>query len=115
MVIPVGFYSKLSNPETAFVALGQVVMPNFSKSMLATYLAWVGGPFAAIAYGVTITLFEWLSPILPKLSWMVTAFLETLTPMMLLLVVNQLIIQRDGKEQASTAKEDQDEKRPSYL
>ncbi len=115
MVIPIGFYSKLSTPETAFVALGQVVMPNFSKSILATYLAWIGGPIAAISYGIIITLFEWLSPILPKLSWMVIAFLETLTPMMLLLVVNQLVIQRDNKEKAPSDIKDQEEKRPSYL
>ncbi len=116
MTIPLGFYSKLTEPETAFVAVGQVVMPSFSKSMLATYLAWIGGPLAAFAYGIIITLFEWLSPILPKLSWMVTAFLETLTPMILLLIVNQLVIQQDDKENASShAEQEKNEKRPSYL
>ncbi|MCP4141176.1 MAG: signal peptidase I [Chloroflexi bacterium] len=117
LIIPLGFYTKFSSPETAFIAVGSTLMPSFSKSMLATYLAWIGGPLVVFAYGIIVTLFEWLSPILPKLSWMVTAFLETLTPMILLLIVNQLAIQQDEGDTISVDEQEQKkkEKRPSYL
>ncbi|MBT4841890.1 MAG: signal peptidase I [Anaerolineae bacterium] len=119
LIIPLGFYTKLGEPETAFVAIGYTLMPSFSKSMLATYLAWIGGPLVVFAYGIIVTLFEWLSPILPKLSWMVTAFLETLTPMILLLIVNQLAIQQDEEEEVipigEKEEKKEEKKRPSYL
>jgi signal peptidase len=118
LVIPLGFYSKLTEPKAIFIGFGQTLMPQFSMSLLATYLAWVGGPIAALSYGLIVTLFEWLSPILPNLSWMVTAFLETLTPMVLLLIANQLIIRQDDKESImSDDKQEhiEEKKQPSYL
>ena len=118
LVIPLGFYSKLVEPKAIFIGLGQTLMPQFSKSLLATYLAWVGGPIAALSYGLLIALFEWLSPILPNLSWMVTAFLETLTPMILLLVASQLIMEQDNRENPLPDNEQeqrQEKKQPSYL
>ncbi|MEM1540752.1 MAG: signal peptidase I [Candidatus Bathyarchaeia archaeon] len=84
------FYTFISIPLARFIApktptktiefLGSDFLPTFAQSILATYLALLGGPTASIAYLGTLEAFEWLSPILPNPDWTIKALIITLTP-----------------------------------
>jgi signal peptidase len=85
--IPFGRFEGLQSPLSAFQTVGETFLPTVSENLLATFLALLGGPVASIAYRGTLKAFEWLSPILPDLQWMVTAFLGTLVPAFGLMVI----------------------------
>lgn len=67
------------------------VIPAGAQSLLATYLALLGGPLASIAYVWTLEAFNWLMPILPNPPWGLKALISTLVPAMSLVVVNESI------------------------
>lgn len=81
-------YAALSGPDTVFPFMGYIFLPNISESLLATFLSFVGGPVAALAYRGILMGSEWFSPILPNLSWLAFGFVGTSTPMLGILVVN---------------------------
>jgi signal peptidase len=87
--IPVGRYGLLNSPLNALRQGGEVFLPTISENLLASFLAFIGGPVASIAYRGILQAFEWLSPILPDLNWLVTAFLGTLVPALGLLVFRE--------------------------
>ena len=84
------FYTIISFPPTRFLTLsasaetakflGSNLLPTFAQSLLATYLALLGGPVASIAYLGTLEAFEWLCPILPNPPWAIKALITTLIP-----------------------------------
>lgn len=86
--LPAGLLSALSETTSAFSLTGRVLLPAASESLLATYLAWVGGPWPALVYRATLCAFGWVSPILPNPTWPVTALLGTLAPLLALLAVH---------------------------
>jgi signal peptidase len=90
LVVPVSYYSLLSRPDAALPVTGNLIFPRLAESLLATFLAGVGGPAAAFAYHFLVELFTWVSPYLPKLSWMEMALVGTLGPVVLLLVSSAL-------------------------
>lgn len=77
---PNGF-QLLAEPRTAFPYLGQQVLPLLIQSLLLTYLALLGGPLTAMAYGGIVLLFEFLSPVLPDLPWALAAVIGVLIPL----------------------------------
>lgn len=90
LVVPVSYYSLFSSPDAALPVTGNLILPRLAESLLATFLAGVGGPAAAFAYHFLVELFTWISPYLPKLSWMEMALVGTLGPVVLLLVSSAL-------------------------
>jgi len=88
LLIPVGKISLLVQPESAFRLVGGTLLPAASANLLAAYLAISAGPLASIAYLGVMQVFEWLSPILPDLPWMGTAFVGVLVPMISLIALN---------------------------
>ncbi|MBI5945933.1 MAG: signal peptidase I [Chloroflexi bacterium] len=107
---PVGLYSLLGDPSTFFPTLGRVILPRFAENLLSTYLVWVGGPLAALTYRLIITLFEWLMPVLPDISWMLQALIGTLLPTLILIFVNQALA---GREVITPLENKTDEKKKS--
>jgi signal peptidase len=93
------FYTFISIPLTRFTTsdtaaetakfLGSDLLPTFAQSILATYLALLGGPTASIAYLGTLQAFEWLSPILPNPTWTIKALITALIPIAGFLTINQ--------------------------
>lgn len=81
------------------------LLPSLSLSLLLTYLVWIGGPWAAILYRYFPLTFEWFSPILPDLNKLESAFLNTLIPIGILLLLNQVVNQqeKDTEENKSGA------------
>jgi len=84
------FYTFISIPLTRFTVpktaaetvkfLGSDFLPTLAQSLLATYLALLGGPVASIVYLGILGAFEWLSPILPNPDWPIKALISTLIP-----------------------------------
>jgi len=95
------FYTLISLPLTKFLTLGAPadtakflgsdLLPALAQSLLATYLALLGGPTASIAYLGTLQAFEWLSPILPNPTWTIKALINTLIPTIGFLTINQTV------------------------
>lgn len=88
LIVPFGKISLLVQPESAFRLVGGTLLPAASANLLAAYLAISAGPLASIAYLGVMQVFEWLSPILPDLPWMGTAFVGVLVPMTSLIALN---------------------------
>jgi len=73
-------YTGLKSLEDAVKFTAQFLAPEFSKNILATYLAFLAGPIASLIYMGTLEAFHWLSPILPNLQWITTALVGVLCP-----------------------------------
>jgi len=75
--------------------LGSNFLPVLSESLLASYLALLGGPVAFLAYRAPLEAFEWFLPILPDLTWGYKALLGVVIPMVGFVYVNQAVTVRD--------------------
>jgi hypothetical protein len=99
-------YSTLANPDETARFVGRFIVPNISESLLTTFLAYTGGPVAAIAYRGILMGFEWFSPILPDLPWASYFFLGTVPPMAGFIVVQGAFVAKQDPVEA-----EQEEKR----
>lgn len=97
--IPFNQFVQVNGVPGLFELFGNQVFPGFSENILATFLAMMGGPAAALAYRGVLLLFEWLPPILPNLSWQVTAFLGTLIPLIALFFINNQYSTLENKKE----------------
>jgi signal peptidase len=96
------FTTLRGEPAALFSFCGATLLPTLSENLLASFLALAGGPLPAIAYRGIPVVFEWLSPILPDLSWPVTTFVGSVTPALGLLIIwNQYVTRRAGRVKAS--------------
>ncbi len=85
--IPAGKIFFMGDPKDNFRIVGGTILPAISENVLASFLAVLGGPIPAIVFRGALLAFEWISPILPKLHWAITAFIDTLAPVIGLLVI----------------------------
>jgi len=91
------FYAFMRFSTTSFLTLGAPAdtlrffgssfLPTLAESVLATFLALLGGPVASIAYLGSLDAVQWLSPILPNPEWTIRALIDTLAPTLGLLAV----------------------------
>jgi signal peptidase len=105
LLIPVGKFSLLGQPESAFRLVGGTLIPGASENLLAAYLAISAGPLASIAYLGVMQAFEWLSPILPDLPWLASAFVGALVPLLGLMVLNRQQTSQDVAPEDTNKKE----------
>ncbi|MCX8025161.1 MAG: signal peptidase I [Thermanaerothrix sp.] len=80
-LVPLGRWSTLNTPPEIIAFLGAHLVPGLAEGLVAALLAWLGGPLPAMLYRALPLLFEWLSPVLPSLTWLVHAFIGTLVPL----------------------------------
>lgn len=85
--LPPAKWSGLATPVNAVRFAGGTLLPYLSESLLATYLAFLGGPWPAIAYRGLGQAFTWFSPILPDSSWAMGSLTGTVVPLLGLVVV----------------------------
>lgn len=78
--IPLSQMASLQTGEAAITFLGFRILPAAGEHLLATYIALMGGPLAAIAYRVVLAMFEWLSPVLPSPPWALSGLLGLAVP-----------------------------------
>jgi signal peptidase len=84
-------YLSLGEPVETVKFLGQNFLPTIATSLLATYLALLGGPVASITYMGTLQGFEWLSPILPNPDWTIQALIGILVPAAGYIIINETV------------------------
>ena len=89
--IPFMRFTTLGTAAETAKFLGSDLLPTLTQSLLATYLALIGGPTASIAYLGTLEAFEWLSPILPNPTWPIKALITTLIPTIGFLTITQTV------------------------
>ncbi|MGI1659191.1 MAG: signal peptidase I [Desulfitobacterium sp.] len=94
---PITKYSGLISYEEIAKFLAQLLVPEFTKNLLATVLVFYGGPLASIIFIGTLEAFHWLSPILPDLKWITAALVGILTPVFLLSYV-QIIYEDETRK-----------------
>ena len=101
--IPLARLTTLASPLPAFQLGGELFLPLFAQNLLATLLALLGGPFAAIAYRAVLEIFEWTAPILPNLPWAATALLGTMLPVLGMLMVQSRLRPAVSRPRAGAA------------
>jgi signal peptidase len=89
--IPFVKFESLNTLPAAIEFLGSQFLPVLAESLLATYLAMIGGPITSLAYVGPLTIFEWMSPIIPNLPWEISALLNTLVPAVGFLALEQSV------------------------
>ncbi len=74
--------TQLQNAETTALLefIGKVLITSFAMNLLASYLSYMGGATASMAYVGTLLAFEWFSPILPNPHWTILALVGTIAP-----------------------------------
>jgi signal peptidase len=70
----------MGTPPETLEFLGSNFLPTLARSIVATFLALLGGPIASIAYLGSLDAVQWLSPILPNPGWTIEALIGTLIP-----------------------------------
>ena len=100
VTIPRARFMDLGSGAGGFETLGDTFLPRVSESLLASFLALVGGPLASVAYRGALEAFRWFSPILPDLNWSATAFVGTLAPALALLILRGLMVPSAARDAA---------------
>lgn len=70
--------------------LGGFILPALGESMMASYLAYLGGFYPSLVYMGTLETFRWLCPVLPDMGWLSKALLGALVPLFSMILVQQL-------------------------
>jgi signal peptidase len=60
--------------------IGYTLITSIAINMLASYLSYMGGATASLAYTGTLLAFQWFSPILPHAHWTILALIGTIAP-----------------------------------
>ena len=79
--------------------LNSTLLPSLAENLLASLLALLTGPLAAIAYRGTLQGFWWFCPILPALSWAFKGLIGTVMPIIGMVVVNGFYSVKAGRGQ----------------
>jgi len=96
--IPITKYASITDLPSLLRVTGETFLPVGAESLLASFLALIGGPTASIAYRGVLHIFKWLSPILPDIHWALTAVLGTMAPILGVLVIRSQLLRVDVKD-----------------
>jgi len=91
IIIPVSVFLALNDPTAITRFLSSRFLPLLAENLLASYLALLGGPMAALAYRAPLKAFYWFSPILPNFPWYVEALVGIVAPTIGFLIINYTI------------------------
>lgn len=103
--LPLARITGLRLELTSITYVNSTVLPILAENMLASFLALLGGPLAAIAYRGILQAFWWFCPILPDLSWAFKGLIGVVVPVVGLVVTNSFYSFRPRHRQARRAKE----------
>jgi signal peptidase len=102
-------YTLLSIPLTQITSirpelesinfLNSTLLPSLTENLLASLLALLAGPLAAIAYRGTLEAFWWFCPILPDLPWAFKGLIGVATPLIGMAAVNSFYSAKDNRGQ----------------
>jgi len=83
-------FESVGSPGAALSLVCRSLLPAAAENLLAIYLALMGGPFASLVYRGVLTLYAFLSPVLPKLSLLSAALVGAGAPLVGWLLVSSL-------------------------
>ncbi len=84
---PLARITGLSLTLESVTFMNSALLPALAENLLASLLALLAGPLAAIAYRGTLQAFWWFSPILPNLPWVFQGLIGTMVPILGFVVV----------------------------
>jgi signal peptidase len=84
-------YTSLTTPLAISEFLIKTFIPTLAVSVLATYLANLGGFTANLTYMLIPTAFSWFSPILPNPPWAVLSVITVMAATIGFLIIDQTI------------------------
>jgi len=84
-------YLALTTPLAVTEFLIRTFIPTLAISLLATYLAYLGGLPANLTYMTLPTLFTWFSPILPNIQWQTQSILTVIAGTIGFLILDQAV------------------------
>ena len=84
--------------------LNSSFLPLLAENLLATFLAFLAGPLASIAYRGMLQGFWWFCPILPDPTWVLKGLLGTIVPIIGLVAVQRFYSSRTRPSHARRAK-----------
>lgn len=87
-------FDRLLEFRPAITFLGETGVPLLAVNALASVLAYLGGAKPAIAYRSVLLAFEWLSPVLPDMTWGITALIGVIVPALAVAAVQMLAVGR---------------------
>ncbi|MBF8982470.1 signal peptidase I [Lutibacter sp. B2] len=90
-------FTNLNEKVEIVKFIAQYFAPEFSQNLLATYLAYLGGPLPAIIYLGIIQGVHWLCPILPDLKWITKALIGILCPIFSLMAIQNIYLEASKK------------------
>lgn len=82
---------------------GSVFFPTLSENVLASYLAYLGGPAPALLYLGALKTFHWFCPVLPDLSWVTKTLIGSFVPVFSLILVQRLYLTESREMKRSGA------------
>lgn len=103
--IPLVQLTNMTGSQDIMTFVANIFLPTLSENMLATYLVVYAGPLASVIYLGLVEAFEWLSPILPDLSWLTKGMIGMSIPIGALIMISQAYMELTGHFKAYREKE----------
>jgi signal peptidase len=98
--VPLGQFTGLKMEVGSIDFINSTFLPSLAESLLATFLALLGGPIPALVYRGILQAFWWFSPVLPDLPWMFKGLIGTALPIVGLVVMNSLYSPQTGRKKS---------------
>ncbi|MDU6853169.1 MAG: signal peptidase I [Clostridiales bacterium] len=103
--LPLVQLTNMTGSQDVMTFVANIFLPTLSENMLATYLVVYAGPLASVIYLGLVEAFEWLSPILPDLSWLTKGMIGMSVPIGALIMISQAYMKLTGHFKAYREKE----------
>lgn len=103
--LPLVQLTNMTGSQDVMIFMANIFLPTLSENMLATYLVLYAGPVASVIYLGLVEAFEWLSPILPDLSWLTKGMIGMSVPIGALIMISQAYMKLTGHFKAYREKE----------
>lgn len=103
--IPLVQLTNMTGSQEMMTFVANIFLPTLSENMLATYLVVYAGPVASVIYLGLVEAFEWLSPILPDLSWLTKGMIGMSVPIGALIMISQAYMKLTGHFKSYREKE----------
>ncbi|MFR0779364.1 MAG: signal peptidase I [Zhenhengia sp.] len=103
--LPLVQLTNMTGSQDVMIFVANIFLPTLSENMLATYLVVYAGPVASVIYLGLVEAFEWLSPILPDLSWLTKGMIGMSVPIGALIMISQAYMKLTGHFKAYREKE----------
>jgi signal peptidase len=100
LAVPLARITGLTLELHSIDFINSTLLPSLAENLLASFLALLGGPLAAIAYRGMLQAFWWFCPILPDLPWAFKGLIGVVVPIVGLVVANTLRASKARNRQA---------------